>query len=86
MDSMLNLTDILIDYAITDDISVTWSVDDENVASIDQSGVLLGVSEGEVEITVVISATNGSGETKSWTVSTVVLSLIHIFKKGSDTD
>lgn len=72
MDSMLNLTDILIDYAITDDISVTWSVDDENVASIDQSGVLLGVSEGEVEITVVISATNGSGETKSWTVSTVV--------------
>ena len=72
MDSMLNLTDILIDYAITDDISVTWSVDDENVASIDQSGVLLGVSEGEVKITAVISATNGSGETKSWTVSTVV--------------
>ncbi|MEN8155762.1 MAG: Ig-like domain-containing protein [Bacteroidota bacterium] len=42
------------------DQTVTWSVDDEVVATIDQTGVLTALTEGEVEVTA--TANDGSGK------------------------
>lgn len=62
MNGLLNLAGIISDNQVTDDITIEWSSSDEEVASVDQSGAVLGVGEGEAEITAVVRATNGNGE------------------------
>ncbi len=52
---------IIPDYAL--DKTIEWSVDEEGIASIDQNGLLTGLSEGLVTVTA--SAADGSGTTAS---------------------
>lgn len=74
MSGLLNLADIMEANQITDGITITWSSSDEDVASVDQSGTVLGLSEGETVITAVITATNGYGEViGEYPVSTTVV-------------
>ena len=71
VDSVLQMhAEVFPDYALND--TVAWSVDDEMIATIDQNGLLTGVSEGTV--TVIASSTDGSTVegTKDITVSAVV--------------
>ena len=72
MNALLTLWSIVKEEGITDDIVVEWSVDDEDVASIDQSGHILGIKEGTVKVTAKITATDGSGKEITCSVSTSV--------------
>ncbi len=68
VDSTLQMhAEVFPDYALND--LVAWSVDNENIATIDQNGVLTGLSSGTV--TVKAASTDGTGveETKNITVS-----------------
>ena len=62
MNDYLTLDQIVEEGKITDDITAEWSVEDETVASIDQSGCLTGLKEGETTVKVLIRATDGNGE------------------------
>lgn len=73
MDELLNLEDLIAQWQITDDISFDWKVSEDSVASIDQSGCLTGLKEGETKVTVEITATDGNGdEIGSYIVETKV--------------
>lgn len=58
----LNLAQIIEENGITDDITIQWASEDEDVASVDQSGYLSGVKEGKTKVTATIQATDGSGQ------------------------
>lgn len=62
MTDYLTLDQIVEEGKITDDITAEWSVEDETVASIDQSGCLTGLKEGGTTVKVLIRATDGNGE------------------------
>ncbi len=62
MNDYLTLDAVVESNQITDDITVDWSVEDESVASIDQSGRLTGLKEGATAVKAVIRAVDGSGE------------------------
>ena len=69
VDSTLQMhAEVFPDYALND--SVVWSVDEDNIATIDNNGLLTGISPGTV--TVKAAATDGTGVegTKNITVST----------------
>lgn len=73
MEEFLNLTDILDKNEITDTITVAWSSSDEDIAAIDQTGLLTGRKAGKTTVTAVITAMNGAGETVgTYTVTTEV--------------
>ena len=57
-----NLSQILSDNAITDDITIQWSSSDEDIASIDQTGRLTGLKEGTTTVTAVVTAMDGEGQ------------------------
>ncbi|MFW5701090.1 MAG: T9SS type A sorting domain-containing protein [Cyclobacteriaceae bacterium] len=68
VDSTLQMhAEVFPDYALND--SVAWSVDDENIATIDDNGLLTGISSGTV--TVKANSTDGTEveRTKNITVS-----------------
>lgn len=58
----LNLAQIIEENGITDDITIQWASEDEDIASVDQSGYLSGVKEGKTKVTATIQATDGSGQ------------------------
>lgn len=58
----LNLAQIIEENGITDDITIQWASEDTGVASVDQSGYLLGVKEGKTKVTATIQAADGSGQ------------------------
>lgn len=72
MNALLNLWDMLKTENVTDDIFVAWNVDDEAVASIDQSGRILGLKEGKVKVNAEITAIDGNGNKQMCSVSTTV--------------
>lgn len=59
----LNLDQIIEENGITDEVTIQWTSENTDVASIDQSGYLSGVKEGKTRVTAVIQAIDGSGET-----------------------
>ncbi len=68
-DSTLQMyAEVFPDYALND--SVTWSVDQENVATIDENGLLTGISSG----TVTVTATSKDGTDVTGTLDMEVLS------------
>ena len=73
MEELLNFGALVEQEQITDDITMLWSVSDDTVASIDQSGYLTGLKEGKTTVTVLIRATDGNGvQTAEYTVETEV--------------
>ena len=73
MNELLNLDDLVEKEQITDDITMQWSVSDDSVAAIDQSGCLTGLKEGKTTVTVLIRATDGSGrQTAEFPVETEI--------------
>ena len=73
MNDQLNLNQILSENEITDDISLLWTSSDIDVATIDQSGQLLGLKEGITNVKVVITAKDGFGQiVDEYTVTTTV--------------
>lgn len=72
LNDALNLQDIMVQNAITDDISVEWNSSDEEIASIEQSGIVYGVKEGTVTITATIKTTDGEGNKESYEVTTTL--------------
>lgn len=64
----------IIDPFGADDQTVTWKSDDETVATVDEDGVVTGISEGEATITV----TTTDGEETAKCVVTVVISVTGI--------
>ena len=73
LNDYLNLKEIVADNDITDNFNLVWSVGDENIASIDQSGVLTGLKAGKTKVKVLITAINGAGdEVGTYTAETEV--------------
>lgn len=70
LNKALNLNDILEQNAVTDDIYIEWNTSDEAIATVEQSGIVYGVKEGTVTITVVIKAMDGAKNTKIYEVAT----------------
>lgn len=64
-----NLNDIRLENNITDDISVAWVSDAEDVLTVDQNGNAYGVKEGKATITATISAVAGDGSELLYPVS-----------------
>lgn len=66
----MNLSQLIDDYNVTDDITVAWKVEDEEIAAVDQTGSLLGLKEGKTTVKATITATDGNGnESGTYTVS-----------------
>ena len=73
LNDYLNLKEIVAENDITDNFNLAWSVGDENIASIDQSGVLTGLKAGKTKVKVLITAINGAGdEVGTYTAETEV--------------
>lgn len=73
LNDYLNLKEIVAKNDITDNFNLAWSVGDENIASIDQSGVLTGLKAGKTKVKVLITAINGAGdEVGTYTAETEV--------------
>lgn len=72
LNEALNLNDILEQNKVTDDIYIEWNTSDEEIASIEQSGIVYAVKEGTVTITVVIEATDGAKNTESYEITTIL--------------
>ena len=73
LNDYLNLKEIVAENDITDKFNLAWSVGDENIASIDQSGVLTGLKAGKTKVKVLITAINGAGdEVGTYTAETEV--------------
>lgn len=66
LNDVLNLQVIIEEHAVTDDIYIEWNSSDEEIASIEQSGIVYGVKTGEVTITANITAINGAGEAETY--------------------
>lgn len=62
LNKYLNLEKIVGENEITDDFNLEWSVEDEGIASVDQSGVLTGVKAGKTIVRVTVTATSAVGE------------------------
>lgn len=72
LNDALNLQDILEQNSITDDIVVEWGSSDDEIATIEQSGIVYGVKEGTVTITATIKTTDGEGNKESYEVTTTL--------------
>lgn len=64
LNQLLNLDEIVEENQITDDITVEWESRNEDVASVDQNGLLTAVGEGTAEIVAAVTATDGNGQTQ----------------------
>ena len=62
LNDFLNLKELLEANRITDEILMEWQVEDNEIATIDSGGILLGVKEGKTAITVVVTALNSVGD------------------------
>lgn len=74
----LNLAQIIEENGITDDITIQWASEDEDIASVDQSGYLSGVKEGKTKVTATIQATDGSGQIVGTYVAEMVVEIKEI--------
>lgn len=69
LSELMNLSQLIDDYNVTDDITVAWKVEDEEIAAVDQTGSLLGLKEGKTTVKATITATDGNGnESGTYTV------------------
>lgn len=62
MNDFLTLSDLIEKEQITDDIEIEWQVNDETVATIDQTGCLTGLKEGDTIVIASICCTGGNGD------------------------
>lgn len=69
LNSKWNLQNVISEKDITDDVVIEWSCDDEDVATIDQSGKAVLLGAGEVTITATVTAEDGSGNEEAFQIS-----------------
>lgn len=72
LNRLLNLSAIIAENQITDDITVEWESADEEIATVDQNGSVLGIKAGTVEIAATVKAVDGSGNEKTYQVVTSI--------------
>lgn len=59
--SLWNLDEIISDNDITDKITVTWSSENSEIATVNANGTAFGIGEGKTTITALITAEDGAG-------------------------